>query len=43
MACGSCANENAFKLMHFAYLDRLRGGRDFTEEEMASCMVNQVN
>ena len=43
MACGSCANENAFKLMHFAYLDRLRGGRDFTEEEMSSCMVNPVN
>jgi 4-aminobutyrate aminotransferase/(S)-3-amino-2-methylpropionate transaminase len=43
MMCGSCSNENAFKMMHFAYMDKIRGGRDFTQEEMDSCMTNQVN
>jgi hypothetical protein len=30
-------------MMHFAYMDKIRGGRDFTQEEMDSCMTNQVN
>jgi 4-aminobutyrate aminotransferase/(S)-3-amino-2-methylpropionate transaminase len=42
MMCGSCSNENAFKMMHFVYMDKIRGGRDFTAEEMTSCMTNQV-
>ena len=42
MMCGSCANENAFKMMYFKYMDDLRGGRDFTQEEMDSCMINQA-
>ena len=42
MMCGSCSNENAFKMMNFVYMDRVRGGRDFNQEEMSSCMVNQV-
>jgi 4-aminobutyrate aminotransferase/(S)-3-amino-2-methylpropionate transaminase len=42
MMCGSCSNENAFKMMHFAYMDRVRGGRDFNQEEMNSCMINQA-
>jgi len=42
MMCGSCANENSFKMMYFKYMDDLRGGRDFTQEEMDSCMVNQA-
>jgi len=41
MMCGSCSNENAFKLMHFKHMEKMRGGRDFTEEEMQSCMINQ--
>ena len=41
MMCGSCSNENAFKLMHFKYMDKVRGGRDFTQEEMESCMINE--
>ena len=42
MMCGSCSNENAFKLLYFRYMDKLRGGRDFTKEEMESCMVNKA-
>jgi 4-aminobutyrate aminotransferase/(S)-3-amino-2-methylpropionate transaminase len=42
MMCGSCSNENAFKLMHFKYMERERGGRDFTQEERDSCMINQA-
>ncbi len=42
MMCGSCSNENAFKLMYFKAMDKARGGRDFTQEEMESCMINQV-
>lgn len=42
MMCGSCSNENAFKLMHFKYMDKQREGRAFTQEEMDSCMDNQV-
>lgn len=41
MMCGSCSNENAFKMMHFLYMDKLRGGREFNQDEMSSCMVNQ--
>jgi 4-aminobutyrate aminotransferase/(S)-3-amino-2-methylpropionate transaminase len=42
MACGSCANENAFKLMHFKFMDKQRGGRDFNADELSSCMINQA-
>ena len=41
MMCGSCSNENAFKMMCFKYMDDLRGGRAFTKEEEESCMINQ--
>jgi len=41
MACGSCSVENSFKLMYFKHMDKVRGGRDFNEEEMTSCMINQ--
>jgi len=41
MACGSCSVENSFKMMYFKYMDKVRGGRDFNEEEMQSCMFNQ--
>jgi 4-aminobutyrate aminotransferase/(S)-3-amino-2-methylpropionate transaminase len=42
MMCGSCSNENAFKLMHFKHMEKERGGREFTQEERDSCMVNQA-
>ena len=42
MMCGSCSNENAFKLMHFAHMEREREGRPFTQEEIDTCMINQV-
>jgi len=42
MMCGSCSNENAFKLMHFKHMEKERGGRAFSEEEMQSCMINQA-
>jgi len=42
MMCGSCSNENSFKMMYFKYMEKMRGGRDFNEEEMTSCMVNQA-
>ena len=41
MMCGSCSNENSFKLMYFKHMEKMRGGRDFNEEEMISCMTNQ--
>ena len=41
MMCGSCANENAFKLLYFRYMDRQRGGRDFTEEELQTALYNK--
>ena len=41
MMCGSCSNENSFKLMYFKHMEKMRGGRDFNEEEMITCMTNQ--
>jgi len=42
MACGSCANENAFKAMYFWYRTRERGGDvSFTQEEIDTCMINK--
>lgn len=44
MACGSCSNENAFKVAFFKYMKDLRG-----EEmpapgslELETCMINKV-
>ncbi|KAB7497577.1 4-aminobutyrate aminotransferase, mitochondrial, partial [Armadillidium nasatum] len=42
MACGSCSNENAFKIMYIWYRTRERGGSlDFTKEELESSLVNK--
>jgi len=41
MMCGSCSNENAFKLMHFYHMEKERGGRAFNQQEIESCMINQ--
>jgi 4-aminobutyrate aminotransferase/(S)-3-amino-2-methylpropionate transaminase len=41
MACGSCANENAFKVCFIHYQNKRRGeGSPFTPKELESCMVN---
>lgn len=47
MACGSCANENAYKaaIIRFRALQRKaegRGSLEFSEEELSSCMVNAL-
>lgn len=47
MACGTCANENAFKAAFIAFRSRQRiaEGRDpqvFTQEETTSCMRNAL-
>eukprot|EP01001_Neometanema_parovale_P013071 NODE_942_length_1978_cov_111.315903_g893_i0.p1 GENE.NODE_942_length_1978_cov_111.315903_g893_i0~~NODE_942_length_1978_cov_111.315903_g893_i0.p1 ORF type:complete len:538 (+),score=138.05 NODE_942_length_1978_cov_111.315903_g893_i0:56-1669(+) len=41
MACGSCANENAFKIAFIWRQVQTRGvGINFTEEELQTCMIN---
>ncbi|XP_019476247.1 4-aminobutyrate aminotransferase, mitochondrial [Meleagris gallopavo] len=41
MACGSCSNENAFKLIFMWYRNKERGRNNVTKEELESCMINQ--
>lgn len=42
MMCGSCSNENAFKMLFMNYMRERRGGKEaFTKEEEVSCMVNK--
>uniref|UniRef100_A0A3Q3L613 4-aminobutyrate--2-oxoglutarate transaminase n=1 Tax=Labrus bergylta TaxID=56723 RepID=A0A3Q3L613_9LABR len=41
MACGSCANENAYKAMFIWYRNKERGPNAPSEEELSSCMINQ--
>jgi len=41
MACGSCANENAYKVMFINYNIKRRGGKFPTQEEMSECVLNQ--
>ncbi|KAI9474066.1 MAG: 4-aminobutyrate aminotransferase [Benjaminiella poitrasii] len=38
--CGSCANENAFKTAFMYKAAKRRGDRDFSVEELESCMKN---
>lgn len=40
--CGSCANENAFKTAFMYKAAKLRGEKDFSVEELNSCMKNQA-
>lgn len=42
MACGSTANENAFKAAFIAYMDRHRDGKPATQEDLNSSMLNQA-
>lgn len=41
MACGSCSNENAFKVACFHYMNQQRGESGFSQEALDSCMINQ--
>ena len=40
MSCGSTANENAFKAVFIAHMDRVRGGAPPSAEDRASAMLN---
>ncbi|OCT64017.1 hypothetical protein XELAEV_18045117mg, partial [Xenopus laevis] len=42
MSCGSCSNENAFKLIFMWYRNKERGPTGVTKEELDSCMINQL-
>ncbi|XP_055339022.1 4-aminobutyrate aminotransferase, mitochondrial-like isoform X2 [Paramacrobiotus metropolitanus] len=41
MACGSCANENAFKTIFMWYNNKLRDGKPYTEEELEQSLENK--
>ncbi|OWA53240.1 4-aminobutyrate aminotransferase, mitochondrial [Hypsibius exemplaris] len=41
MACGSCSNENAYKVIFIWYNSKIRKGKAFTEEELQQCLVNK--
>ena len=41
MACGSCANENAFKAAFFWHNAQFRGGKPPTQEDLANCLINK--
>lgn len=40
--CGSCANENAFKTAFMYKAAKRRGDRDFSVQELSSCMKNEA-
>lgn len=40
--CGSCANENAFKTAFMYKAAKRRGEKEFTMQELSSCMSNQA-
>ncbi|KAG1682967.1 4-aminobutyrate aminotransferase, mitochondrial [Nymphon striatum] len=40
-ACGSCANENAFKCAFMWYQGKKRGGKSISADDLQSSMVNQ--
>lgn len=41
MACGSCANENAYKVMFIWYNTKRRNGKVPSQEELDQCVMNQ--
>ena len=43
MACGSCANENAYKAMFIYFNTKRRGGKAPTQEELNDCVLNKGN
>ncbi|XP_056144398.1 4-aminobutyrate aminotransferase, mitochondrial [Lampris incognitus] len=42
MACGSCSNENAYKAMFIWYRNKERGYKTPSDEDLNTCMINQV-
>jgi 4-aminobutyrate aminotransferase/(S)-3-amino-2-methylpropionate transaminase len=40
MACGSCANENAYKSIFMRHNTLARNGKQFTPEELNQCIMN---
>ncbi|GAB6032634.1 hypothetical protein CHUAL_011513 [Chamberlinius hualienensis] len=42
MACGSCSNENAMKAIFFWYMDKKRGGKPPSEEDLQSSVFNKA-
>ena len=42
MMCGTCSNENAMKLIFMKYMDNIREGREFNQEELDSAMRGEV-
>lgn len=40
MACGSCANENAYKAVFIRHNTKLRKGAAFTPVELNECVMN---
>lgn len=41
MACGSCSNENAYKVIFIWYNMKNRQGKEYTAEELDQCLVNK--
>ncbi len=41
MACGSCANENAYKAIFIWYNQMLRGGQPPTQQVLDDCVMNK--
>jgi len=42
LMCGSCSNEVAYKSVFMNYMNTQRGGRPFTQQELTSCLKNQL-
>ncbi|PAA65565.1 hypothetical protein BOX15_Mlig019532g2 [Macrostomum lignano] len=41
MMCGSCANENAIKMLFMRYMAKQRAGRPVSQQELDSTMLNE--
>lgn len=41
MACGSCSNENAYKVIFIWYNTKERKGKPFTDADLEQCLVNK--
>uniref|UniRef100_A0A1I8F6G0 4-aminobutyrate--2-oxoglutarate transaminase n=1 Tax=Macrostomum lignano TaxID=282301 RepID=A0A1I8F6G0_9PLAT len=42
MMCGSCANENAIKMLFMRYMAKQRAGRPVSQQELDSTMLNEL-
>jgi len=41
MACGSCSNENAYKVIFIWYNTKRRNGKAYSETELQQCLTNE--